>query len=89
MVDNYAAFFNYTPMGRASDFIMPFTLIGWGRRFLSVAWSTGAQLSGLTDLCLWFCVCFYSLVKFWYLSGRAPVGKIAARSAYDTFSYFS
>ena len=45
MVDNYAAFFNCTPVGRASDSdIKLFTLVGWGRSFLSVAWPTGVQL---------------------------------------------
>ena len=47
-VDSYAAFFNCTPMGRASDSMMAptklFILPGWGRSFLSVAWSTGVQL---------------------------------------------
>ena len=41
MVDNYAAFFNCTPVGRASDSyggpdLKPFILVGWGRSFLSV-----------------------------------------------------
>ena len=48
MVDNYAAFFNCTPVGRASDSDGPdlklFILVGWGRSFLSVAWPTGVQL---------------------------------------------
>ena len=52
MVDYYAAFFNCTPVGRASDSLMPppppFKAIhfssGWGRSFLSVAWLTGVQL---------------------------------------------
>ena len=49
MVDNYAAFFNCTPVGRASDSMMApdiklFILVGWGRSFLSVAWPTGVQL---------------------------------------------
>ena len=48
MVDNYAAFFNCTPVGRASDYDGPnlklFILVGWGRSFLSVAWPTGVQL---------------------------------------------
>ena len=48
-VDNYAAFFNCTPVGRASDSMMApdlklIILVGWGRSFLSVAWSTGVQL---------------------------------------------
>ena len=47
-VDNYAAFFNCTPVGRASDSMMAptklFILIGWGRSLLSVAWPTGVQL---------------------------------------------
>ena len=44
-VDNYAAFFNCTPVGRASDSMMaPAILVGWGRSFLSVAWPTGVQL---------------------------------------------
>ena len=39
MVDNYAAFFNCTPVGRASD------SMSWlGRSFLSVAWPTRVQL---------------------------------------------
>ena len=47
MVDNYAAFFNCTPV--ASDFyyspdLKLFILVGWGRSFLSVAWPTGVQL---------------------------------------------
>ena len=41
IVDNYAAFFNCTPVGRA---IKLFILVGWGRSFLFVAWPTGAQL---------------------------------------------
>ena len=48
MVDSYAAFFNCTPVGRASDSDGPdikvFILVGWGRSFLSVAWPTGVQL---------------------------------------------
>ena len=49
MVDNYAAFFNCTPVGRASDSMMAPTLsysflVTWGRSFLSVAWPTGVQL---------------------------------------------
>ena len=47
MVDNYAAFFNCTPVGRASDDgpdIKLFILVGWGRSFLPVAWPTGFQL---------------------------------------------
>ena len=47
-VDNYDAFFNCTPVGRASDSDGPdlkvFILVGWGRSFLSDAWPTGAQL---------------------------------------------
>ena len=46
-VDNYAAFFNCTPVGRASDSMMAiklFILVGWGLSFLSVAWPTGVQL---------------------------------------------
>ena len=35
MVDNYAAFFNCTPVGRASDYDGPdlklFILVGWGQ----------------------------------------------------------
>ena len=49
MADNYAAFFNCTPVGRASDSddsddgpgIKLFILVGWGQNFLSVAWPTG------------------------------------------------
>ena len=49
MVDGYAAFFNCTPVGRASGSydgpdIKLFILVGWGRIFLSVAWPTGVQL---------------------------------------------
>ena len=49
MVDNYASFFNCTPVGRASDShdgpdLKLFILVGWGRSFLSVAWPTGVQL---------------------------------------------
>ena len=49
MVDNYAAFFNCTPVGRASVSMMAptlklFILVGWDRSFLSVAWPTGVQL---------------------------------------------
>ena len=48
-VDNYAAFFNCTPVGRALDSydgpdIKLFILVGWGRSYLSVAWPTGVQL---------------------------------------------
>ena len=47
-VDSYAAFFNCTPVGRASDYDGPdiklFILVGCGRSFLSVAWPTGVQL---------------------------------------------
>ena len=47
-VDNYAASFNCTPVGRASDYDGPdlklFILVGWGRSFLSVASPTGVQL---------------------------------------------
>ena len=46
MVDNYAAFFNCTPVGWASDGpnLKLFILVGWDRSFLSVAWPTGVQL---------------------------------------------
>ena len=49
MVDSYAAFFNCTPVGQASDSMMApdiklFILVGWDRGFLSVAWPTGVQL---------------------------------------------
>ena len=48
MVDNYAAFFNCTPVSRASDSMMvPLKLnilVGLGLSFLSVAWPTGVQL---------------------------------------------
>ena len=46
MVDNYAGFFNCTPVGRASDSMMAlklFILVGWDRSFLSIAWPTGFQ----------------------------------------------
>ena len=43
MVDNYAAFFNCTPVGRASDLKL-FILVGWDRSFLSDAWSTWVLL---------------------------------------------
>ena len=47
-VDNFAAFFNCTPAGRASDSDGPdlklCILVGWGRSFLAVAWPTGVQL---------------------------------------------
>ena len=46
--DNYAAFFNCTPVGRASDSMMARLQaidFSWlGRSFLSVAWPTGVQL---------------------------------------------
>ena len=47
MVDNYAAFFNCTPVGRASDGpdLKLFILVSWGRSFLSVDWPTGVQLA--------------------------------------------
>ena len=39
MVDNYTSFFYCTPVGRATDFMMPptklFALVGWGRSFFS------------------------------------------------------
>ena len=51
IIDNYAAFFNCTPVGRSgarlcggTDLIKLFILVGWGRSFLSVAWHTGVQL---------------------------------------------
>ena len=49
MVDDYAAFFNCTPVGRASRLydgpdIKLFILVAWGRSFLSVAWPTLVQL---------------------------------------------
>ena len=48
MVDNNAAFFNCTPLGRVSNYDSPdlklFILVGWGRSLLSVAWPTGVQL---------------------------------------------
>ena len=49
MVDNHAAFFNCTPVGRASDSnVSPdlklFILDSWGRSFWSVAWPAGVQL---------------------------------------------
>ena len=60
MVDNYAAFFNCTPVGRASDYDGPdiklFILVGWGRSFLSVAWSTGVQFG--VFLLLWVSVSY-------------------------------
>ena len=48
MVDKYAAFFNCTPVGRASDSLMApiklFTSDGWCRSFISVVWPTEVQL---------------------------------------------
>ena len=45
IVDNYAAFFNCTPLGRASDpHSKLFILVGWDRSFLSVALPIGVQL---------------------------------------------
>ena len=48
MVDNYAAFINCMPVGRASDYDGPdiklLILVRWGRCFLSVDWPTGVQL---------------------------------------------
>ena len=47
MVDDYAAFFNYTPVGRASNSMIDlqlFILVGWGRSFLSVAFPTRVQV---------------------------------------------
>ena len=49
MVDNYAAFFNCTAVGRVADSMMAptyllFILVGWDRSFLSVAWPTGIHL---------------------------------------------
>ena len=49
MVDNYAAFFYLTPVGRASDSLMApdlklFILDSRYRTFLSVAWRIGVQL---------------------------------------------
>ena len=45
MLDNYAALFNCTPVGQASDYdgtdIKLFISVGWGWSFLSVAWPTG------------------------------------------------
>ena len=42
MVDDYAAFLNCMPVGRASNLdgldLMLFILVGWDRSFLSVAW---------------------------------------------------
>ena len=44
MVDSYDSFFNFTQVGRASDSVWAdiklFTLVGWDRSFLSVAWPT-------------------------------------------------
>ena len=49
MVDIYAAFFNCTPVGWASDYDGPdiklFILVGWGWSFLSVAGPDGVQLA--------------------------------------------
>ena len=44
MVDGYAAFFNFTPVGRASDSMMAPTLSYSFKLVLSVAWPTGVQL---------------------------------------------
>ena len=49
MVDNYAAFINCTPVGRACRLydgpdLKLFIFVGWDRSFLSVAWPTGVQL---------------------------------------------
>ena len=47
VVENYAAYFNCTPVGRASSYgpdIKLFILAGWGRIFLSVVGPTGVQL---------------------------------------------
>ena len=54
-IDNYAAFFNCTSVGRASAYDGPdlklFILVGWGRSFLAVAWPIGVQLcSGASKL---------------------------------------
>ena len=47
MDDNCAAFFNCTPVDRASvdgPDLKLFILVDWGQSFLSVAWPTGVQL---------------------------------------------
>ena len=48
MVDNYAAFFNCTPVGRASDFMMARLKaihLSWlGPELLVCCWPTGVQL---------------------------------------------
>ena len=46
MVDNYAAIFNCTPVGRAYEGpdLKLFILVGWDLSFLSDAWPTGVQL---------------------------------------------
>ena len=41
MVNNYAAFFNCTPVGYSFQL---FILVGWDRSFLSVAWPDQVQL---------------------------------------------
>ena len=50
VVDNYAAFFNCTPVGRASDsmvYMWLFILVGWGRIFVSVAWPAHRGSTGV------------------------------------------
>ena len=72
MVDNYAALFNCTPVGRASDSMMPstslFILVGCCRSFLSVAWPTGVQLV------LFFCSGLS--VSYWARPGISIVGQL-------------
>ena len=45
MVDNYAVFFNCTPVDRDGPDIKLFILVGLDRTFLSVAWPTGLRVS--------------------------------------------
>ena len=54
MVDNYAAFFNCTPVGRASVSMMAplLILVGWSLSFSSVPWPTGFHLLRSFSKCL-------------------------------------
>ena len=78
MVDDYAAFSNCTPVGRASDVsdIKLFVLVGWDRSFLSVAWPTGVQLV------FFFCFGFQQVIR---RPGISTVGQLTESVEFSFF----
>ena len=61
MVDNYAAFFNCTPVDRTADYdgpdIKPFILVGWAGASQSIEWACFRNYTIILTTFVCFFVC--------------------------------